>query len=244
MLIKEKLDDIINSGANVVLSSLPIGDFATQYFVSKNIFSAGRVNCLDQITKSFKGKISNDTKFLKLGKCDIFEERQIGNSRYNCLGSVNALSHTLVLRGPGDEALDEIERAIHDSICVIQTAMKYKNIVTGGGSVEMELSKLCKELSIEKDDENSFVFKAISKAFEKIPFQLAENFGLDSVSIIQKLRRAHSTNFNFGVSLNGIEDMKTLGVFEPLEVKKNMIKAAFNAAQTIIMIDSTIVSKK
>ena len=42
-LIYDKLDQIVATGAKVVLSRLPIGDLATQYFADKNIFCAGRV---------------------------------------------------------------------------------------------------------------------------------------------------------------------------------------------------------
>ena len=42
-IIYDKLDKITASGANVILSNLPIGDLATQYFADKGIFCAGRV---------------------------------------------------------------------------------------------------------------------------------------------------------------------------------------------------------
>lgn len=243
-LIKDKLDDIINSGANVVLSSLPIGDYATQYFASKGVFSAGRVKNLSAIVKAFKGKITNSTKMICLSHCDLFEERQLGNARYNYFESKTAMSHTLILRGPGREILEEVERSVHDAICVIRVAMKHENIVCGGGSVEMELSKLCRNLAFQQGGDEMFVYKLLSKSFEKIPFQLSTNFGLDPILTLQNLRKAHTSSAYAGVSLKGVKDMNELGIYEPLEVKKNMIKAAFNAASAIIMIDSTIISKK
>jgi T-complex protein 1 subunit eta len=42
-IIYDKLDKIYKSGAKVVLSKLPIGDLATQYFADRDIFCAGRV---------------------------------------------------------------------------------------------------------------------------------------------------------------------------------------------------------
>lgn len=42
-IIYDKLDKIVASGAQVVLSKLPVGDLATQYFADRNIFCAGRV---------------------------------------------------------------------------------------------------------------------------------------------------------------------------------------------------------
>ena len=42
-LIYEKLDKIVQTGAKVILSKLPIGDLATQYFADRGLFCAGRV---------------------------------------------------------------------------------------------------------------------------------------------------------------------------------------------------------
>lgn len=42
-LIYEKLDKLVACGAQIILSKLPIGDLATQYFADRNIFCAGRV---------------------------------------------------------------------------------------------------------------------------------------------------------------------------------------------------------
>lgn len=42
-ILYDKLDKIHQSGAKVVLSKLPIGDVATQYFADRDLFCAGRV---------------------------------------------------------------------------------------------------------------------------------------------------------------------------------------------------------
>merc|ERR1711992_405986 len=43
-ILYEKLEACYKSGAKVVLSKLPIGDVATQYFADRDMFCAGRVN--------------------------------------------------------------------------------------------------------------------------------------------------------------------------------------------------------
>ena len=48
-IIYEKLDKIAKSGAKIILSSLPVGDLATQYFSDRDIFCAGRVNREDMV---------------------------------------------------------------------------------------------------------------------------------------------------------------------------------------------------
>mmetsp|Transcript_4999 Transcript_4999/g.3631 ORF Transcript_4999/g.3631 Transcript_4999/m.3631 type:complete len:154 (+) Transcript_4999:534-995(+) len=58
-LIYEKLDKIVKSGAQIILSKLPIGDLATQYFADRGLFCAGRVPLedLNRLAKSTNGVV-------------------------------------------------------------------------------------------------------------------------------------------------------------------------------------------
>jgi T-complex protein 1 subunit eta len=87
-LIYEKLDKIINSGVQVILSRLPIGDLATQYFADRGLFCAGRVphDDLLRLAKATGGVVQTTVNGLTedvLGTCGVFEEVQLGSERYN-----------------------------------------------------------------------------------------------------------------------------------------------------------------
>lgn len=109
-IIYEKLDRIVKSGARIVLSKLPIGDLATQYFADRDIFCAGRVPQadLDRLTRATGAVIQtslNDINRSVLGTCDDFEERQVGGERFNLFtGCKQARTATFILRG-GSEGL-------------------------------------------------------------------------------------------------------------------------------------------
>lgn len=244
LLLKEKMDDLIEFGAKIVLSSKSIGDLATQYFAAHGIFSAGRVGKeLEKITAAFGGRINTTTKHLSCGHVELFEERQLGASRYNYFISSKSKVKTLLLRGPGRQVVDEVERAVHDAVCVLKKVIFTKEIVTGGGSVEMIMSNVCRKNFKDAGAREKFLFKAIGMAFEKIPLLLAQNFGLDPMIHIQKLRSAHFENKeSYGISAYGPEDMNKLGIYEPLSVKTNMIKAAFATVDTILSIKGTLVN--
>ena len=47
---------------------------------------------------------------------------------------------SIILRGANDFMLDEMERSIHDSLCVVKRVLESKSIVAGGGAVEAALS--------------------------------------------------------------------------------------------------------
>lgn len=76
----------MKSGAKVVLSKLPIGDVATQYFADRDVFCAGRVveEDLKRTMKACGGSIQTSIHDLTddvLGQCSDFEEVQIGGER-------------------------------------------------------------------------------------------------------------------------------------------------------------------
>jgi T-complex protein 1 subunit eta len=107
-LIYAKLEKIATSGSQVILSKLPIGDLATQYFADRGLFCAGRVPTedLNRLAKATGGTIQTTVNNLTqdvFGTCGVFEEVQLGNERYNlfteCTG---AKSVTIVLRGGAD----------------------------------------------------------------------------------------------------------------------------------------------
>lgn len=247
-LVRDKLDRIIDTGANVVLSSLPVGDYATQYFARKNIFCAGRVAKEDlfRVVNACGGKIYNSTNFLKIyGTCALFEEKQVGKLRYNYFSGGTKKAYTLIIRGPGEDVLNEVERSVNDAVMVVKRTLRNKNVVTGGGSTEMELSKYVREEGKSIAMKSALVYLAVARAFEIIPYQLAKNFGQDAIEIIQQLRYEHSNDQNYsGVNIKkGTSDMLEDGVLEPLLIKSNMIKASFNAVSALLMVDATIVSK-
>ena len=116
-IILDKLQQIEDTGANIVLSKLPIGDLATQYFADRNIFCAGRVSGddMDRVIKAVGGSIQSTTTDIKpeyLGTCELFEEMQIGSERYNLFkGCPQAKTCTLLLRGGAEQVIAEVERS-------------------------------------------------------------------------------------------------------------------------------------
>ena len=47
---------------------------------------------------------------------------------------------SIILRGPNDFYCDEMERSIHDALCVAKRVLEGKKVVAGGGCVEAALS--------------------------------------------------------------------------------------------------------
>lgn len=253
-IIYEKLDLIVQTGAKVVLSRLAIGDLATQYFADRDIFCAGRVQEEDMervaravgavVQTTMNGVALADYERI-LGSCEIFEEVQIGNERYNLFtGCPKASTATIILRGGSEQFMAETERSLEDSIMVVRRAIKHSTAVAGGGAIEMELSRYLRDHSLTVQGKEQLLIQAFAKSLEVIPRTLCDNAGFDSTDILNKLRAKHASEDGkwFGVNIEeaGICDTWESFVWEPALVKINAISAAAEAACMILSVDETI----
>ncbi|XP_043262186.1 T-complex protein 1 subunit eta [Colletes gigas] len=252
-ILYDKLEKIYNSGAQVLLSKLPIGDVATQYFADRDMFCAGRVpeEDLKRTLKACGGCILttvHDIKESDLGMCEMFEEKQIGGERFNFFyNGSHAKTCTFILRGGADQFLEETERSLHDAIMVVRRMFKTNACVAGGGAIEMELSKTLRDYSRVIAGKEQLLIGAIARALEVIPRQLCDNAGFDATNILNKLRqKQHKGMHTYGVDINteDIHDNMAAFVWEPAVVKINALTAATEAACLILSVDETIKNPK
>jgi len=249
-IIFEKMEALYKSGAKVVLSKLPIGDLATQYFADRDVFCAGRVAAEDlervcQATGASVQSTCSDIQERHLGTCETFEERQIGGERFNFFeGCPEAKTCTLVLRGGAEQFIAEVERSLHDAIMIVKRAIKNKTIVAGGGACEMEVSAYLHNFADKNiSTKQQSIIKAFAKALEVIPRQLCDNAGFDATDILNRLRVEHRKgNVWAGVDFDheGIRDNMEAFVWEPALVKVNAMQAAIEASCLILSVDETI----
>merc|ERR1712038_1558345 len=248
-ILYEKLDLIVKSGAKIVLSKLPIGDVATQYFADRGLFCAGRVmeEDLNRTMRSCGGSIQttvHDLNDATLAECALFEEKQVGGERYNFFTGVpKGKSCTIILRGGAEQFMEETERSLHDAIMIVRRAIKNDAVVAGGGAIEMELSKYLRDHSRSIAGKEQLIFAAMAKALEIIPRQLCDNAGFDASNILNKLRQKHAQgNLWYGVDIlnEDIADNYEKCVWEPAVVKINAITAASKAACLILSVDETV----
>ena len=250
-IIYDKLEKCVESGAKIVLSRLPIGDLATQYFADRDIFCAGRVTAEDMSRVvlatggSVQATVSNVPREC-LGFCTLFEERQVGNERYNFFtGCKNSKTATILLRGGAQQFIDEADRSLHDAICIVKRAVKTGAVVGGGGAIEMEISKALRDYSRTIRGKEQMVIGGFARALEVIPRQLAENAGHDATDVLNKLRQKHYGSDDgqwFGVDImnGGICNTFETFVWEPTLVKRNALASATEAACLILSIDETV----
>jgi T-complex protein 1 subunit eta len=276
-VIYDKLQACVDVGANIVLSSLPIGDLATQYFADRGLFCAGRVKESDmkRVSKATHATIQTTCHGLVpdyLGTCGLFEERQVGDARFNIFehakeedgltNSSNRHNHmisTIILRGGTEQFIAESERSMEDALKVVQRCIQSNySVVAGGGAVEMALAQYLKKFAVTIPNKEQWMVLAMSKAFEVIPRQLCDNAGLDSTDVLAALRQKHAASATaaasgdtscpcwYGVNIEegGITDTFELGVWEPSDNKRNSILAATEAVCVLLSIDESVIAPR
>jgi len=250
-ILYDKLQAIHESGAQVVLSKLPIGDVATQYFADRDMFCAGRVaeEDLKRTMKACGGTIQTSVQNLTddvLGRCDEFDEEQVGGERFNFFrGCPKSKTCTILLRGGAEQFMEETERSLHDAIMIVRRAIKNDAVVAGGGAIEMEISKYLRNYSRTIAGKQQLLIAAYAKALEIIPRQLCDNAGFDATNILNKLRQKHNGVEEgkwFGVDINNEDlcDNYQACVWEPSIVKINALKSASEGACLVLAVDETI----
>ncbi|KAM0054196.1 putative chaperonin Cpn60/TCP-1 family, chaperone tailless complex polypeptide 1 (TCP-1) [Helianthus debilis subsp. tardiflorus] len=255
-IIYDKLDKCVKSGAKIVLSRLAIGDLATQYFADRDIFCAGRVaeDDLHRVAAATGGTVQTSVNNVideVLGTCDVFEEKQVGNERFNIFsGCPSGQTATIVLRGGADQFIEEAERSLHDAIMIVRRAMKNSTVVAGGGAIDMEISRYLWQHARNIAGKSQLFINAFAKALEVIPRQLCDNAGFDATDVLNKLRQKHALPSGegslYGVDINtgGICDSFANFVWEPALVKINAINAATEAACLVLSVDETVKNPK
>lgn len=260
-LIHDRLESIAATGAKVILSKLPIGDLATQFFADRDIFCAGRVPAEDmnRILRATGAPLHSTVSDLQgekaCGRAVSFEERQVGGERWNFLltqgpetDPLATRTCTLLLRGGSDQFIAEIERALHDAIMVVRRALFAEKFVAGGGAVEMELSRFLREEAKTRPGRDQLLLAAVARALEALPRQLCDNAGCDATDLLTQLRKAHAVNNQIWAGLDletgSVIDTLAAGIWEPAIVKSNMMAAACEAACTILSVDLSIKAAK
>ncbi|KAH0474785.1 MAG: hypothetical protein KVP17_002603 [Porospora cf. gigantea B] len=260
-ICRAKCQKIISSGANVVLSAEGIDDLAMKYFVEAGIFAVRRVprNDLRRIAKATGGQIvvsmaqldSNEENFdpTSLGHAGEVCEERVGDWDYVFVRNTKAnRAASIILRGANDFLVDEIERSVHDALCSVSRAMESKQVIVGGGCIDVAVSSYLRDFAKTLGSREQLAIAEFAEAMLVIPKTLALNASLDATEITAQLRATHNQAQAAGkpcyagldLSNGTVIDNLKAGVLEPIQTKKKMIKFATEATVTILRIDDHI----
>src|SRR3989338_11195697 len=162
---------------------------------------------MEKLAKATGAKIVTRVQDLTksdLGYAKSAEGRKISSEEMLFIeGCKNPKSVTLLIRGSTSHVIDEAERAVHDALGTVTTAIKDKKVVSGGGSTEMELAVRLKNYAKTIGGREQLAIEAFAEALEIIPRALAETAGMDAIDTLVELRSKHSAKQGkvFGINV-------------------------------------------
>jgi archaeal chaperonin len=253
-MLKDMVDKIVKTGANVVICQKGIDDIAQHYLAKKGILACRRAkkSDLEALAKATGGKIVSNLEDLSekdLGHANLVEERKVGGEAMTFIeGCKDPKAVTILVRGSTEHVVDEVDRSIEDAIGAVASAIEVGRIVPGAGAPEAEVAKRLRKFSEKFSGREQLAIRAFADALEIVPKTLAENAGFDPIDILVALRSKHEEKdgISFGVDVfNGkIADAYEMGVVEPLKIKTQAIESAAEAAEMILRIDDVISASK
>ncbi len=252
-MLKEMVEKIAATGANVVLCQKGIDDMAQHFLARKGIMAVRRIkkSDMDKLAKATGGRVVTRIEELTekdLGRAKLVEERRVGEDKMVFVeGCENPKSITILIRGGTKRIVDEAERSLKDALNVVKDVVVEGKIVAGGGAPETEVALGLRDYSKTLAGKEQLAVEKFAEALEVVPSQLAENAGMDPIETIVNLRAKHKEGQKWaGVNVftGKIEDMWKLEVLEPVLVKKQVIKSAVEAASMILKIDDIIAASK
>jgi len=253
-MLRTMVDKIVNSGANVVVCQKGIDDMAQHFLTKAGIMAIRRVkkSDIEKLSKATGGMIFtnlDDITQEKLGFAGLVEERKIMNDSWIFIEECkDPKSVVILIRGGTELIIDEVDRAIHDALCVIRDVVEDEKIVGGGGAPEIETAIQLRKYAQTLGGREQLAVEVFADTLDIIPKTLAENAGLDQIDVLMKLRAAHQAGNKFaGHDLETgdiINDMAAVGVVEPTIVKIQAIKSSTEAASMILRIDDVIAGAK
>jgi len=252
-MLKEMVEKVIASGANVVLCQKGIDDIAQHYLAKKGVLGCRRVkkSDMDALAKATGGRVItslDDLTPADLGFAKLVEEKKIAGEAMTFIRECkDPKSVTILVRGSTEHVVDEVDRSVEDAIGAVASAVELGKIVPGAGAPEAEVSKRLRKFAEKFSGREQLAIRAFADALEVVPRSLAENAGLDPIDTLTELRAAHEqgkTYFGIDIFNGKIVDAGEMGVIEPLKVKTQAIKSAAEAAEMILRIDDVISASK
>jgi archaeal chaperonin len=252
-MLKNMVNKITATDANVVVCQKGIDDIAQHYLAKAEVLTVRRVKESDmaKLARATGARVVSNLDDLTakdLGSADLVEERKIETDKWVFVeGCKHPKAVTILIRGGSQRVVDEAERSVHDALMVTKDVLERPVIVAGGGAPEAYAAAKLRDWVSTLSGREQLAAEKFAESLEVIPLTLAENAGMDPIDTITDLRSKQSKGSKWtGIDVrNGkIADIYKLEIFEPLVVKEQIIKSATEVASMILRIDDVIASGK
>jgi archaeal chaperonin len=254
-LLEAKVQNIIDSGANFVISQKGINKIVQQHLSRADVLTLQRVKENDmlwlekstsaRVVKDLNGPIPSNN----LGYAGKVYEKLVGDDKMVFIDECkNPKSVTLLLRANSKRVLDEYHRSALDGFAVLRDYVLSPRIVGGAGATEMKVAAIIRDRSKQINGRVQLVLQKFSEALEEIPITLARNAGMDTVNTILQLRTKHSPAKSkirwYGIDSKSRKVANIISsVIEPSIVKEQILNTAVEVTCMLLRVDDVLVAK-
>lgn len=252
-MIREKVDKIVESGANVVFCQKGIDELAQQYLYRKGVTAIRRVkrSDMERLEKATHGRIVSDPEDItkdKLGRANLVKEEVFENEKMVFVeGCEEPKAVSILLRSVNDDFLKEYERELKHALSAVLSVYKDPRYVVGGGAELFEMVKSIRSKAESQEGEERLIYEAFADSVESLVKTLAANTGMKPLTTIPILDNKHSSKGGVGYGIDAVRrEVADLSdrVIDPYLVVKSWLTSAVELATTIIGVDEVIITAR
>ena len=241
--------NIVDSGANVVISRKGVNEFVQEALAKKGIISMRRVKYndlwwLEKATGATTCKNIEKISSKELGFAKRVYEKTVGGDKMVFVeGGKNPKSVTLLLRANSKRYLDEFHRNALNAFYVLRNFIENPFLVYGAGSAEGIVAQKIRQRAGTVEGKEQIAVERFADAVEEIPLTLARNVGMNVLDTLTLLRTKFAKSngnvkwYGINSNLRKISDMSSSEIIETVAVKQQVFKTAVEASNMILNID-------
>jgi len=253
------IDRILGSGADVVIASGNIESRARERLARAD------VTAFYEVDREDRRQVALATGATPVGDLDVLTTDHLWLRRQRRAGEIQRFDAqsrdapaertmmfddlagetvgTILLRGGTEHALDEVERAVEDSVGVTVAAVEDKGHRARCGRPGDSSRARRARARDRRAGREQLALEAFADSLETLPRTLAENASHDVVDALIALRTRHDDGDWARAStptLARVVDAYEAGVMEPYRVKSCALSSAVDAATLVLRIDDLI----
>lgn len=251
-ILKERVQSIIEAGATVILTTGALDDIASKYMVEKGVIGLRRIEKSDMRRIARATGAQMVTTLAKNDGTEGFDKECLGFATAvyeDCIGDNDHIFieipktekgcvASIVVRGANEYMTEEIDRSLHDALCIMKRTFESGRVVPGGGACEAALAVFLTKFSNQLSSSEQIPIVEFAESMLIIPKVLAMNAAQDATELVSKMKAIHTAqqedpenekyqNMQYvGLDLlNGkIRNNLKEGVLEPLVSKVKCIR--------------------
>ena len=249
--IRDMVELIQQSGANVVLTQKKIDDLALHFLKKHGItaISSVKKSDLDAASRisgaSIVSSLSNPINESDVGDC-TFHVMDKFDHDLALITSPTSPIKTVIACGATTHVAEEVERALEDAVGVAWLMKSNEGVLLGGGATQAFLHNQLKT-RCRPEGRVQMAVDAFAEALLQIPSAIAENAGLDPVDeLIALTKHSLEKNYNYFIDVephplpNHAHNALKQGILEPKALHVQAITSATEAAIMVLRIDDVI----